>query len=331
MAGPGKKGKFTLRQSRDAGRGNVEQTEENVSCQQASAPKNSAIPKTSNVTEPVLTKKSSRIRLFDEFEIPSASSARENATRNSGIQAESRRIAEKSSGNGMTSQEAAGMQTNRTPTSQHVGSNQAIGCESNETESMQDLESNGSDQVTLKRKRGYTRNIALSNEKKAGKKVNITVSEISGRLVGEGAQRYISEASCVIRKYGKWKAPKWGKLPKDDRDQLLRITNNSFTYDGGEHVKPALIKQLNSQYRSRRYNFHMLFKKCGSKEEALARRPEYVEESDWIYLCDYYCSPEFKALSERNKLNRSKQQTAHTAGTKSFLRHKDDRVSKRVK
>ena len=33
MAGPGKKGKFTLRQSRDAGRGIVEQTEENVSCQ----------------------------------------------------------------------------------------------------------------------------------------------------------------------------------------------------------------------------------------------------------------------------------------------------------
>ena len=59
-------------------------------------------------------------------------------------------------------------------------------------------------------------------------------------------------------------------------------------------MKPALIKQLNSQYRSRRYNFHMLFKKGGSKEEALTRRPEYVEESDWIYLCDYYCSPEFK-------------------------------------
>ena len=50
----------------------------------------------------------------------------------------------------MTSQEAAGMQTDGTPTSQHVGSNQTIGCQSNETESMQDLESNGSGMSVLR-------------------------------------------------------------------------------------------------------------------------------------------------------------------------------------
>lgn len=64
------------------------------------------------------------------------------------------------------------------------------------------------------------------------------------------------------------------------------------------------------------------------KREALANRPPYVEESDWIYLCDYFYSSEFKAISEWNKTNRSKQKPAHTAGTKSFLRHKADREVK---
>lgn len=71
----------------------------------------------------------------------------------------------------------------------------------------------------------------------------------------------------------------------------------------------------------------MLFKRFSSKEEAL-NIPKFIAESDWIYLCDYFCSPEFKLISERNKINRSKQKTAHTAGTKSFLRHKAEREAK---
>ena len=59
------------------------------------------------------------------------------------------------------------------------------------------------DNVNLSRKRGHTHNIALFKEKMAGKKVKVNVSELSGRIIGEGAQKFISEASCVIQKYGK--------------------------------------------------------------------------------------------------------------------------------
>ena len=81
--------------------------------------------------------------------------------------------------------------------------------------------------INVTRKRGYTRNIALSKEKKAGKKVKVQVSEVSGRVIGEGAQQYISEASCVIRKYGKWKAEKWSKLASSDREGMLKLVNVS--------------------------------------------------------------------------------------------------------
>ena len=83
------------------------------------------------------------------------------------------------------------------------------------------------DGINVTRKRGYTRNIALSREKKAGKKVKVQVSEVSERVIGEGAQQYISEASCVIRKYGNWKAEKWSKLQESDREGMLKLVNVS--------------------------------------------------------------------------------------------------------
>ncbi|KAL3513249.1 hypothetical protein ACH5RR_025966 [Cinchona calisaya] len=93
--------------------------------------------------------------------------------------------------------------------------------------------------TTLKKKRGPTRNIALSKKRKVagGVKSKVDVSEESRRVIGEGAQAFISEASCVIRKF-------------------------------------------------------------------------------------------VQAISKRNKKNREKQKTSHTAGTKSYLRHKAKQEAK---
>ena len=52
------------------------------------------------------------------------------------------------------------------------------------------------DHVNLSRKRGHTHNIALFKEKMAGKKVKVNVSELSGRIIGEGARKFISEKQC---------------------------------------------------------------------------------------------------------------------------------------
>ncbi|XP_071902869.1 uncharacterized protein [Coffea arabica] len=307
MAGPGKKGKCPMRPTRGAEIPNAAEAREKIGEQQVGGPKGSLASNANNGAEFSLSRKSVQIRLFDETEDPTTSNGRKTATGSSRHELTTPTSIE---------------QQNTTPTSVQVGSNQSIGCGSDRNNESDDVQQNDTGGINVTRKRGYTRNIALSKEKKAGKKVKVQVSEVSGRVIGEGAQQYISEASCVIRKYGKWKAEKWSKLQESDREGMLKLVNNSFAYDEGEHVKPALLKQLNTQYRSRRYNFHKIFKKFSTKEEALANRPQYVEESDWIYLCDYFCSLNFMKISERNKINRSKQKTAHTAGTKSFLRHK---------
>lgn len=82
----------------------------------------------------------------------------------------------------------------------------------------------------LQQKRGPTRNLAHLKKKQAKQDVPLLVSEHSGRLVGEGAQLYISEASSVVRCHGKWKAEKWGKLPKAEKDKMLKMIEVSTIY-----------------------------------------------------------------------------------------------------
>lgn len=50
----------------------------------------------------------------------------------------------------------------------------------------------------------------------------------------------------------------------------------------------------------------------------MSRRPIDVELEDWKYLVEYFGSPEFKVVSERNRKNREKQITKHACGTRSF-------------
>ncbi|KAK2409302.1 hypothetical protein QL285_044738 [Trifolium repens] len=51
---------------------------------------------------------------------------------------------------------------------------------------------------------------------------------------------------------------------------------------------------------------------------ALEHRPDDVGEDDWKFLVDYFSSPNYKVISERNKLNKAKQVINHRCGRKSI-------------
>ncbi|WJX92429.1 hypothetical protein P8452_74072 [Trifolium repens] len=55
-----------------------------------------------------------------------------------------------------------------------------------------------------------------------------------------------------------------------------------------------------------------------TNEIALEHRPDDVGEDDWKFLVDYFSSPNYKVISERNKLNKAKQVINHRCGRKSF-------------
>ncbi|KAL3510313.1 hypothetical protein ACH5RR_029714 [Cinchona calisaya] len=69
---------------------------------------------------------------------------------------------------------------------------------------------------------------------------------------------------------------------------MFKITTSKFVHDEREHVKLALIKQINSQYRNRRYNFHKLFLKYETKEAALLNCPEHVKKTKMKDLLSKY-------------------------------------------
>ncbi|KAF7812494.1 uncharacterized protein G2W53_033470 [Senna tora] len=58
--------------------------------------------------------------------------------------------------------------------------------------------------------------------------------------------------------------------------------------------------------------------KYGNDEDRLKHQPDNVSPEDWRWLVHHFGTPEFKAVSERNKRNRSKQTTKHICGPKSF-------------
>ncbi|KAL3523090.1 hypothetical protein ACH5RR_015924 [Cinchona calisaya] len=135
-----------------------------------------------------------------------------------------------------------------------------------------------------------------------------------------------AKVTCVIRKYGKWKTQKWVKLPKTYQEDMLKMVTSKFLHDEEAHVKPSLMKQLNSQYQNRQYHLHKLFLKYKTKEEPLLKCPDYMKVPDWIYLCDSFSSLDFKDRSDKNKINRTNLKTTHTVGTKSYLHHKTERT-----
>lgn len=73
------------------------------------------------------------------------------------------------------------------------------------------------------RKRGPTRNIGLAKKKQAGEKLPIIVSPGTGRVVGDGAQQFITEATCVLRRYATWQVKKWADIEETEREKLQKM------------------------------------------------------------------------------------------------------------
>ncbi|KAL3534929.1 hypothetical protein ACH5RR_003390 [Cinchona calisaya] len=126
-------------------------------------------------------------------------------------------------------------QDDSSPNSIYVGSDHLVSCASNNVEDIEELHEDENELAILKRKRVPTRNIALSRKRKAGVKIKVDVSGESRRLIGEDAQSFISKTSCVIQKFGKWRAPKWDLLSKY-KDEGSNKTKDDVCIEVVEHV-----------------------------------------------------------------------------------------------
>ncbi|OIT19365.1 hypothetical protein A4A49_65402, partial [Nicotiana attenuata] len=87
-----------------------------------------------------------------------------------------------------------------------------------------------------------------------------------------------------------------------------------------EHVLQALVvNTMKRLFRTWKIRLHVEYSRYDTDEERLSHRPSDVTPEDWVFLLGHFGSPEFKfqAVSERNKINRGKQITKHSCGSKS--------------
>nr|XP_016483476.1 PREDICTED: uncharacterized protein LOC107804154 isoform X5 [Nicotiana tabacum] len=119
----------------------------------------------------------------------------------------------------------------------------------------------------------------------------------------------------IVARDGNWQAI----IAKHGEAMWLKVKDKFEASGMRQHVLQALVvdtmQTLFRAWKTRLYADYSLY---DTDEERLSHRPNDVTPEDWVFLVEHFGSPAFKAMSERNKLNRGKQTTKHSCGSKSF-------------
>ncbi|WJX84039.1 hypothetical protein P8452_66650 [Trifolium repens] len=110
----------------------------------------------------------------------------------------------------------------------------------------------------------------------------------------------------------------WKNIPEDIFNKIVSKVLDAFDIDNTTHNREVILFTAKRLYRNHRCRFHQHFSQYKTNAIALEHRPDDVGEDDWKFLLDYFSSPNYKVISERNKLNKAKQVINHRCGRKSF-------------
>ncbi|WJX92430.1 hypothetical protein P8452_74072 [Trifolium repens] len=148
---------------------------------------------------------------------------------------------------------------------------------------------------TTKKGRGRTSGLGVAKKKKKSVtgKLHIDIPIDKMVAVGPGAANFVTEISIIVLKNAPFNVKKWKNIPEDIFNKIVSKVLDAFDIDNTTHNRET-------------------------NEIALEHRPDDVGEDDWKFLVDYFSSPNYKVISERNKLNKAKQVINHRCGRKSF-------------
>ncbi|CAJ2673382.1 uncharacterized protein LOC123897932 [Trifolium pratense] len=173
---------------------------------------------------------------------------------------------------------------------------------------------------TRKNGRGRTIGLGVSKKKKKSATGKLHVDIPADKMVanGPGAANFVTEVSIVVLKNAPFNVKKWGKIPQAKLDKIVSKVLDTFDIDNTTHNNDVILETAKRLYRNHRCRFHQHFSQYNTNEIALKHKPEDISEEDWKFLVDYFSSPDYKAISERNKVNKAKQVIKHRCGRKSF-------------
>ncbi|XP_059624837.1 uncharacterized protein LOC132268117 [Cornus florida] len=103
---------------------------------------------------------------------------------------------------------------------------------------------------------------------------------------------------------------------------IIKVTFGVDAHDNETDFK-RVTKEISERLRKYRYKLKNHFDKHLPIKNARLHPYGIIDIDVWGKMCDWWTSPEFQKISDRNKVNRSKNDTPHVSGSMSFARRYD--------
>ncbi|KAF7801069.1 uncharacterized protein G2W53_044416 [Senna tora] len=175
---------------------------------------------------------------------------------------------------------------------------------------------------TKRNVRGRYRSKEVEKLTKNGELISIDLAVDVNRAVGDMARLIANYLGRVLRTTVSVRDGTWDQIAVKHGPAMFTKMKDKFKPKSGmnEHTFEAYcVMALRKSFRTWKNTLHVdHYKKYDNDEDRLKHQPDNVSPEDWRWLGHHFGTPEFKAMSERNKRNRSKQTTKHICGSKSF-------------
>ncbi|XP_059441775.1 uncharacterized protein LOC132174086 [Corylus avellana] len=217
--------------------------------------------------------------------------------------------------------------------------NSAEGYSHSSHERSNDIPSSGvaptaSSSTSVKRPRGQNKNSKVNDMIHKDGPLNLEFKDEYVVPVGDNFGAWSRIISKIVLDHCDLHYQSWTMVPDEMVKRLEEQVKDKFVLDTElQKHKDALKHQLGKAYNRKRSalhlkNYQIYFKNVDSDDlvavanaqaEARANVPTGISLEQWPAICDSFEVDIWKKKSERNKKNRAKMETNHTAGSTTFI------------
>lgn len=164
--------------------------------------------------------------------------------------------------------------------------------------------------------RKATRGLGTSKIAKAAAtgKLSVIFDANYRQPICSNAERFNNEIGFIVRNHGTFCYKDWRLVPEEVRAPLRIYLLENFDIDLRDKTTILCIDdQMKKAWKTHKYKFHSYFKRIGGiKDVEIAKKKRYPDlnedqQKDWEFLCDQWCSNQFKERAAKNTINRSKR------------------------
>ncbi|MQM10192.1 hypothetical protein Taro_043081, partial [Colocasia esculenta] len=144
------------------------------------------------------------------------------------------------------------------------------------------------------------------------------------RPFGENTDDLVGEIARLVTQCASFDVPYWRDVPEDRKTKIYEKMLDKFELRVGDevcndiHIRKIIYEIAGRRYQDVRITLYRHYQSYATDEDCLQNPPEDINANEWAWLVNYFGCQKFKAMSERNKVNRFKQVISHITGRRSF-------------